>query len=182
MLEPIFLSRSFAIVCSLLGGLTILSSVLTISSFFYCHFIRFAKDIKKTYGSWAVITGATDGIGKAMAFELARKGINVVLISRNRDRLFECTSEIKAKYPKVELRFLDIDYSCFDEAARSKVSSFIKDLDVGLLVNNVGISYPFTKYFHELDDDRVAQLMTLNVESTTWMTRLVILPLLFHYW
>jgi 17beta-estradiol 17-dehydrogenase / very-long-chain 3-oxoacyl-CoA reductase len=45
---------------------------------------------------------------------------------------------------------------------------------VGVLVNNVGISYPYTQYFHELDDERVEQLMTLNVHSTTWMTRIVL--------
>jgi 17beta-estradiol 17-dehydrogenase / very-long-chain 3-oxoacyl-CoA reductase len=42
------------------------------------------------------------------------------------------------------------------------------------LVNNVGVSYPFTKYFHELEDSNVDELMTLNINSTTWMTRLVL--------
>jgi len=69
---------------------------------------------------------------------------------------------------------LDIDYSKFDEAARARVAAFIADLDIGILVNNVGMSYPFTKYFHELTDGEVANLMTLNVDSTTWMTRLVL--------
>eukprot|EP01037_Dinobryon_pediforme_P018664 gene18664-18962_t len=53
-------------------------------------------------------------------------------------------------------------------------SETINGVDVGVLVNNVGISYPYTQYFHELDDERVQQLMTLNVDSTTWMTRLVL--------
>ena len=51
----------------------------------------------------AVITGATDGIGKAMAFELAKKGLNIILISRTKERLLESASEIKAKYPIVEV-------------------------------------------------------------------------------
>ena len=46
--------------------------------------------------------------------------------------------------------------------------------EVGVLVNNVGISYPNTKYFHELEPVNVEQLMSLNVNSTTNMTRLVL--------
>ena len=45
---------------------------------------------------------------------------------------------------------------------------------VGVLVNNVGMSYPFAQWLHELSDDEVQALLSMNVESTTWMTRLVI--------
>ena len=121
-----------------------------------------------------MVTGATDGIGKGMAFEFARKGLNVVLISRSTDKLEACAKEILEKFPKVEVRFLAIDFSHFDEAARDRVATFLKDLDIGVLVNNVGVSYPFTKYFFELDKERVEQLMTMNVESTTWMTYIVL--------
>merc|ERR1712157_434113 len=56
----------------------------------------------------------------------------------------------------------------------SKVLDTIKDLDIGILINNVGISYPFPMYSHELSDDIVAKLMEMNIASTTWMTRMVI--------
>merc|ERR1711948_149259 len=69
---------------------------------------------------------------------------------------------------------LAIDYSNFDEAARAAVKTKIGDLDVGVLINNVGMSYPFTKYFHELKDGEVSGLVELNVNSTVWMTRLVL--------
>lgn len=120
------------------------------------------------------MTGATDGIGKAMILEMAKKGLNVVLISRSHEKLTACQEEIKAKYPKIDVRVLPIDYSKFDIMSRKKVEAFIADLDVGVLVNNVGVSYPFTKYFHELNDEEVENLMKLNVDSTTWMTRIVL--------
>lgn len=50
----------------------------------------------------------------------------------------------------------------------------LQGLEIGVLVNNVGISYEFTRFFHEIDDERVDQLMTMNCESTTWMTRIVL--------
>ena len=109
-----------------------------------------------------------------MAFEFAKKGLNVVIISRSEDKLKTCASEISSKYPKIEVKYLAVDYSKFDIAERERVTAFLQPLSVGVLVNNVGVSYPFTKYFDELDDDTVQSLITLNIESTTWMTRIVL--------
>ena len=66
------------------------------------------------------------------------------------------------------------DYSNFDEKAKAAVSSVIKDLDVGVLVNNVGVSYRYPMFFHELSNKEVLDLIEMNVNSTTWMTRFVI--------
>ncbi|RYH24016.1 SDR family NAD(P)-dependent oxidoreductase [archaeon] len=120
------------------------------------------------------MTGSTDGIGQAMAFEFAKKGLNLVLISRSQEKLETTAREISAKYPDVKVKVLAVDYSQFDAASRNAVADLIKDLDIGVLVNNVGISYQYTKFFHELDDERVTQLISLNVDSTTWMTRIVL--------
>ena len=49
---------------------------------------------------------SADGIGKAYAFELARQGLNVFLISRTESKLKDVAAEIKAKYPKVETSYL----------------------------------------------------------------------------
>mmetsp|Transcript_896 Transcript_896/g.1988 ORF Transcript_896/g.1988 Transcript_896/m.1988 type:complete len:341 (+) Transcript_896:3-1025(+) len=157
---------------AILGGLVLLSYAYGLLKGVYARCLRGGKNLKK-YGSWAVVTGATDGIGKAMAFEFARKGLNVVLISRSEDKLQACAEELKAKH-SVEVKTLAVDYGRFDAATRTTVDFFLKDLDIGILVNNVGISYPFTKYFHELSDENVTQLISLNVDSTTWMTRIVL--------
>jgi 17beta-estradiol 17-dehydrogenase / very-long-chain 3-oxoacyl-CoA reductase len=122
----------------------------------------------------AVVTGATDGIGKAMAMELARKGLNIYLISRSQEKLDATSKEILDKYPKVEVRVAAVDFSNFTEAIRSSLTSTLAYVDVGVLVNNVGVSYPFPKYFDELEDVNVEHLIRLNVDSTTWMTRMVL--------
>ncbi len=162
------------VIIYIVGFLLLLNFVYTAIHGVYARLIRGGKDLKKKYGLWAVVTGSTDGIGKAMAFELARKGHNLVLISRSKDKLDSCRDEIITKYPKVEVKILAVDCGKFDEASRKVVSTFLNGLDIGVLVNNVGISYPFTKYFHELEDINVEQLMSLNVNSTTWMTRIVL--------
>ena len=49
----------------------------------YKFFFREGKELRK-YGEWAVVTGATDGIGKAYAFQLAKQGLNVLLVGSQR--------------------------------------------------------------------------------------------------
>jgi 17beta-estradiol 17-dehydrogenase / very-long-chain 3-oxoacyl-CoA reductase len=167
-------SDNFKTVTSVVGAVVVFSFVWDFVCGIYNHFLRPSKNIVKTYGQWAIVTGATDGIGKAMAFELAKKGCNVLLISRTQSKLDECKAEIEAKHPKVTCEVLAIDYSKYDSSAESRIVKAIANKDIGVLVNNVGISYPNTKYFHELDPVNVEQLMTLNVNSTTNMTRLVL--------
>ena len=60
----------------------------------------FKIDYLEKYGKWAVVTGCTQGIGKFYAEELAGKGLNIVLISRNQTRLKNVAKEITEKYGK----------------------------------------------------------------------------------
>lgn len=138
----------------------------------YKFFFRPGKDLRQ-YGEWAVITGATDGIGKAYAFELARQGLNVLLIARSEEKLTETAQEIKAKHP-VTVEHLKVDFSDFNAAQRNAVKEKLVSMDVGILINNVGLSYPYTKYFHELKEQEVGDIMEVNMASLTWMTRLVL--------
>jgi len=158
-------------------GIVVLAAVklgLKAVSNIYKTFLRPGKDLKK-YGKWAVVTGATDGIGKAYAFAFAKKGMSVLLISRTESKLQDVKKEIEAKnYPGVEVSYLVCDYSKFDKAAQDKVAKVVKDLEVGVLVNNVGVSYRYPMFFHELTDSEVQNLMTMNIDSTVWMTRMVL--------
>ena len=132
----------------------------------YAHFVRPGKKLRK-YGQWAVVTGATDGIGKALCFEFARRGLDVFLISRTESKLAEVEAELSAKYPNRSFKHLSVDYGGgFGAEKRSRVSAALAGLDVGVLANNVGMSYPFTKYYHELSEAECADLVCLNTEST----------------
>lgn len=61
------------------------------------YFLRPGKNLRG-YGKWAVVTGATDGIGKAFCEELAKKKINLVLVSRTESKLKELSSALESKY------------------------------------------------------------------------------------
>jgi len=138
------------------------------------QFIRSGKNLKK-YGKYAVITGATDGIGKAYAMALAKKGMSIVLISRTEAKLVAVKEEIDAKnYADVDVKYIVCDYSKFDDKAKAAVKAGLEGLDIGVLINNVGVSYRYPRFFHEITDEEVIHLTEMNVNSTVWMTRFVL--------
>jgi short-subunit dehydrogenase len=94
-----------------------------------------SKDKLRRYGQWAVVTGASDGIGKAFARDLAKAGMNVVLVSRRRYLLEKVAETLLIKYG-VESRIIAMDLS--DDAAHKKLREETKDLDVGVFVAAAG--------------------------------------------
>ena len=64
----------------------------------------------KVLGKWALVTGATDGIGRAYAEAFAAKGRDVILVSRTLSKLETVASEISQKY-KVKTNVIDIDFT-----------------------------------------------------------------------
>jgi len=139
---------------------------------FWIYFLRPGKNLKKL-GQWAVVTGATDGIGQAVAEELARKGMNIVLVSRTQSKLDESAKTIEEKY-KVKTNTVAIDFSKDSANLLDPLRRTVADLDVGVLVNNVGASYDYAEYFTELNDEKVSQLIRINVDATTNVTKLIL--------
>lgn len=140
----------------------------------YKFFFRPGKKLNR-YGEWAVVTGATDGIGKALAYEFAKQGMNVFLISRTEARLVEVENELKAIFIRSKFGHLAVDFSeSFHEKKQASVAAALRSLDVGVLANNVGMSYSFPKFYHELSDTEIRNIVALNVEATLGMTKIVI--------
>lgn len=137
------------------------------------NFLRPPKNLKK-YGSWAVVTGPTDGIGKGFAFQLARKGLNLVLVGRNPDKLKDVSDSIMAKYGQTQIKTVVVDFSGDLDEGVKRIKGAIEGLEVGVLINNVGVSYPYARYFHEVDEKLLADLLKVNIEGTTKVTQAVL--------
>lgn len=171
--QPVWLLFVFA-----LGSLKLLKFFSSTLRWVYVNFFRWPKNLKN-YGSWALVTGPTDGIGKGFAFQLAREGLNLILVGRNPDKLKDVSDSIKAKYGQSQIKVVVVDFSGDLNEGVGRIKEAIEGLDVGVLINNVGVSYPYARFFHEVDQKMLADLLRVNVEATTKVTQ-AILPDMLH--
>ena len=104
---------------------------------------------KKRFGPWALVTGASSGIGREFARQVAAAGINVVLVARRENLLKQAGAEFTKRYG-VEHRVVVLDVS--QEDFIGQLASATNDLDIGLVVSNAGTGNPgeFLKHDRQL--------------------------------
>jgi len=112
--------------------------------------------------TYALITGASKGIGKAMAFELAARKYNVLLVSRSENLLSDVREEIRGKY-SVSVDIFPIDLSQADSAVKVREWCVSKNYNVSILVNNAG--YGLWGNFENISLDDQMNMMSLNMQS-----------------
>src|ERR1700693_4004470 len=120
-------------------------------------------------GKWALITGASAGIGAAIARELAAGGTNLILIARRRDRLVGLAGELSAKH---DIRTLVCVADLAQPSGPREIFAFTesKNISVDLLVNNAG----FGAYgeFYKTQLDRLLEMAQVNVSAVVHLTHL----------
>lgn len=124
-------------------------------------------------GSWAVITGASDGIGKQFALQLARKGYNVLLVSRTKSKLEALEAEIKSAFPQTQTKSLAMDFAANRDSDFSALKQLTDSLDVSILINNVGQSHSIPVPFLQTDYEEMTNIITINCIGTLRVTQAV---------
>lgn len=132
----------------------------------------------RKYGSkcsWAIVSGASDGIGKEFALQLAQKGFNIVLISRTESRLQQVAQEIKVKSarPDVQTAIVAMDFAKNDDDDFAKLKSVIDGLDVAILINNVGKSHDMPVPFIQTSQSEMTDIIMINCLGTLRLTQIV---------
>ena len=120
-------------------------------------------------GKWALITGASSGIGAALAEELAAGNANLVLTARRKDRLEELSRKLSATY-KVQTEVLAADLA--DPKAPEEIFAFTREkgIEIDLLINNAGFGL-----YGELpsaDQQRLLDMVQVNCRAVVHLTRL----------
>ncbi|MDP4205508.1 MAG: SDR family oxidoreductase [Bacteroidota bacterium] len=112
-----------------------------------------------------VITGASSGIGKALAYEFAAQGAKLVLAARRTDRLTQIELDLK----NTEILSVKTDVSVEDECKQLIEQAFVRFGRIDILVNNAGIS--MRALFEDLDLSVLKRLMDVNFWGTVYCTK-----------
>ena len=118
------------------------------------------SEFKQKYGPWALITGASSGIGMEFARQLAAMGINLVLVARREDKLNTLATELKSSHGiDAKVVMADLSRDDFLPTLRSATAG----LEIGLLVNNAGLTTTGAIVDNKLEDE--LNLLHLNCRA-----------------
>jgi len=112
------------------------------------------------YGPWALVTGASAGIGTEFARQLSEMGLNLVLVARRRQRMEDLARELESRH-KIQLRIVTADLSQPDFLPL--ILSATESIDVGLLINNAG--FGVASRFLEHDLEKELALLDVNCRA-----------------
>lgn len=105
--------------------------------FIWKYLFHWPQDLKKKYDAqWALVTGSSSGIGKALAEILCEQGLNVVMVAKEDDILQASYKELKERFPKVEIRCVGADLS--KEGYMEKIVPSTNDILISIILNNAG--------------------------------------------
>ena len=160
-----------AVLLALALGVVLLTlKALCLFGWCFRSFVRPPTNLKKYTkdGKWTVITGASDGIGKGFAQELAKKGANLLLISRTASKLESLKEELSGSDAKIET--LAVDVSKPVNEVFPAIEQALAGKQVSMLINNVGINTTeIPEKFMDQDFEKAEQMVQVNI---TFMLRL----------
>lgn len=124
-------------------------------------------DFSTKYGTWAIVAGASEGLGAAFAEELAKRRLNLILIARRLENLEVLSKKLIDKY-QIEIKCHSMDLADFPQ-----VKLFVSQLDVdlGLLVYNA--AYAPIGYFEDIPEYDLDQIVNVNIKTPLLLTKLV---------
>ena len=118
-----------------------------------------------------VITGASDGIGKSLSKEFARKGFNLILVSRSLEKLSKVKEELLAIYPSRSIEIISADFSYSHRNAANFYNELMEKMsnfNVSILVNNVGVAS--VKMLNNDTYENLESMLGVNVYPMTMLT------------
>lgn len=124
-------------------------------------------DFKAKYGPWAIVAGASEGLGAAFAEGLAKRGLNLILIARRAEKLEALSKQLAHDY-QIAVKIQSLDLANFQNAKH-----FLSQLefDIGLLVYNA--AYAPIGYFEDLSEGDLDKIVDVNIKAPLLLSKLV---------
>lgn len=132
-------------ILAVVGIVSLVLQLYRLLSFIWLYFLRPSTVHRYLHGppAYALVTGASDGIGKAIAAELYNQGFNLILHGRNEAKLLNVVDQIRGSARARDVKYFFADASDADHDFERILAPF-KDLNITVIVHNVGSS-PLTR-------------------------------------
>lgn len=163
------------------------ASIVTYSlaRFFWRHYLRPRTNLVKRYRgndsspSWALVTGATSGIGRGFALALAEQGFNVILVARTTKDLEDVAGELQTRYG-ISTMYFSIDAAQCSETLVADLIQQLQDKSIAFLVNSVGILNERPLFVDEMEFSLAQRIIQVNCSFTVLLTSKMIPLIRFH--
>ena len=124
-------------------------------------------DFNSKYGPWALIAGASEGLGAAFAMALADRGLHLVLIARRQEKLEALAHQLRSLY-KVKVKVHSQDLSDF-KSVKKLICQY--DKTIGLFVYNA--AYSPIGYFEDIPEESLGQIIDVNIKTPLLLSKLI---------
>ena len=132
-------------------------------------------DFTARYGPWAIVAGASEGIGASYAEELAARGLNLILVARRNELLQTLATKLSTTY-NIETKIMPLDLAASD--AVDQIAEHTKDIEIGLLIYNAAFSAigsflerPIEDHIKEINTNAFTPLKLIYVFAQQMLAR-----------
>ncbi|TVU41148.1 hypothetical protein EJB05_14646 [Eragrostis curvula] len=166
-----------------LAAVGLLAAAIRLALWVYAAFLQPGKPLRRRYGAWAVVTGATEhrrhrprhGLPSRRRRAGPRPRGTQPGQARRGGRRDQGRRHKEEENVLPEVRTFVLDFAGEGLAAGVvALEEAVRGLDVGALVNSAGVSYPYARYFHEVDEELMRSLIRVNIEAVTRVTHAVL--------
>lgn len=149
--------RAFCLLTGIFAAISL--TVFILPNIYFALFAR-PQNVRRKYGDWAIVTGGSSGIGRALVERLLEQGVNVVVVALDNDLLTNTVKELSGRYDTVKIRSVGADLTRDPDRYMADIRAATDDIAVSMVFNNAG--FICMDYFHKVSIDRHVGLLECN--------------------
>eukprot|EP01105_Mastigella_eilhardi_P025621 TRINITY_DN7022_c0_g1_i1.p2 TRINITY_DN7022_c0_g1~~TRINITY_DN7022_c0_g1_i1.p2 ORF type:complete len:319 (+),score=101.51 TRINITY_DN7022_c0_g1_i1:34-990(+) len=166
----------FGCVASVIGLVVMLKWLVGFVGFVRTYFLRgsstFSQYKDAGADNWAVVTGSSEGIGKAYAIALAKRGFNLCLYALGEEQLHNLSEKLKSEYG-VKVIYREVNFVTAPQSTWDEIRKTLSELNIAVLVNNAGCVNFLPGFLDEVPREEIERMLMVNIHATVTFSHML---------